>query len=307
MKSFLTFLSVLFVSFALVAPQAAEAKRFGGGKSFGQQKQITQQKKQAAQQQRQAAQQARDARVANSGASKWLGPLAGLAAGGFLAWMLFGDGFEGLQFMDILLFGLLAFGLFMIFRTMMARKQAVQPAHNPYQQQPEQAAQHYYAPADNQGTSNQATTRSGSSSFSDLVIGENLSENAQHQVAAPAWFDATRFAEDAKQHFVAVQKAWDAADASEIESYCTPELFAEISQMMAGMQAGENFTQVDDLHSEIVDQSIDGEYFIASVKFSGFIQEGQNEDAHSFNEIWHIRRLAAGEGNWQIAGIQQQN
>lgn len=305
MKSLLSVLSVLFISFALIAPQTAEAKRFGGGKSFGQQKQISQQKKQAAQQQRQAAQQARDTRVANSGASKWLGPLAGLAAGGFLAWMIFGDGFEGLQFMDILLFGLLAFGLFMIFRSMAARKQAAQPAHDSYQQ----PVQQYYAPSDNY-QAEQATTRPGSSNagdFTNVVIGANLSENAQHLDVAPAWFDAKRFAEDAKQHFVAVQKAWDLADASEIESYCTPELFAEISQMMTGMQAGENFTQVDDLDSEIVDQSIDGEYFVASVRFSGFIQEGQNEDAHSFNEIWHIRRLAAGEGNWQIAGIQQQN
>ena len=133
--------------------------------------------------------------------------------------------------------------------------------------------------------------------FKALMDGLGLDFIASH---------ADTFVEGAKQHFVAVQKAWDQADASEIESYCTPELFAEIKTLMQDMVPGENHTEIDTLYSELADQSFEGDYFIVSIRFSGFIKEERDAESHAFNEIWHIRRLAAGEGNWLIAGIQQQ-
>ena len=62
------------------------AKRFGGGKSFG--SAPSHQTRQAPQQTQAAPNQAgRQTPAAASGASRWLGPLAGLAAGGLLASM----------------------------------------------------------------------------------------------------------------------------------------------------------------------------------------------------------------------------
>jgi len=62
----------------------AHAKRFGGGKSFG--SAPSHQTRQAPQQTQAAPNQAgRQTPAAASGASRWLGPLAGLAAGGLLA------------------------------------------------------------------------------------------------------------------------------------------------------------------------------------------------------------------------------
>ena len=96
----------------------AHAKRFGGGKSFG--SAPSHQTRQAPQQTQAAPNQAgRQTPAAASGASRWLGPLAGLAAGGLLASMFMGDGFEGIQFMDILIFGLIAF---LLFRFLAARR-----------------------------------------------------------------------------------------------------------------------------------------------------------------------------------------
>jgi predicted lipid-binding transport protein (Tim44 family) len=46
------------------------------------------------------------------GASRWLGPLAGIAAGGLLASMFMGDGFQGMQIMDFLIMALIAFLVF---------------------------------------------------------------------------------------------------------------------------------------------------------------------------------------------------
>ncbi|SFR54849.1 Tim44 domain-containing protein [Thiomicrospira sp. ALE5] len=312
MKNGLLVFASLVLGAILIMPQPADAKRFGGGGSFGKQhsmpahqRQQQQQQRQQRQEQQQQRQAQRQQAVANSGTSRWLGPLAGLAAGGLLAWMFFGDGFDGLQFMDILLFGALAFGLFMLFRAWRARQSGqyagAAGAAAPQERAP---APTQYREAPTASPVNQSPQYDPN--YSGSMIGSGLGINALHHVDTPTWFNPDAFVEGAKQHFLSVQKAWDQGDASEIESYCTPELFAELKSMMDEIVVGENYTEIDTLNSELVDQSIDGDYFVVSIRFSGYIKESRDDDAHAFNEIWHIRRLQAGEGNWQIAGIQQQ-
>jgi len=309
MKTFLMSMVALVLSFGLTVPQPAEAKRFGGGGSLGQQKSMPAQQRQQtppAQQQAVPARQAAPAAgaAAASGSAKWLGPLAGLAAGGLLAWMIFGEGFEGFQIMDFLLIALLILGVVMFLR-MRRRNAATEPAYAGAEHRAPQAPVSQPETVQTRQASPMQSA-SASSNTSGSMIGSALGLNALHHVESPSWFDAGSFTEGAKSHFIAIQKAWDAADATEIRSYCTAELFAELEAMMADMQPGENHTEVDTLYTEIVDQSIDGGFFVVSMRFSGFIKESQTEEAHAFNEIWHIRRLAAGEGNWEIAGIQQQ-
>ncbi|MBE0494081.1 MAG: Tim44 domain-containing protein [Thiomicrospira sp.] len=305
MKTALFSMAALVLSLTFMLPQPAEAKRFGGGGSFGKQKSMPAQQRQAPTQQQQAAQTPRQAATAGqaaSGSAKWLGPMAGLAAGGFLAWMIFGEGFEGIQFFDILLVALIIFGLMMFLRARQ-RQQRTLAYEQGSQTQTRQPHQSMYDPA-------------SSASDSDMskpneplvpVIGSGLSDYAQHGVNAPDWFDEASFVEGAKQHFMAIQTAWDRGNAAEIESYCTPELFAELQSLMQQVQAGENHTEVDTLYTQVLDQSLEDGYFVVSLGFSGFIKEDRNEPAHAFNEVWHIRRLAKGEGDWQIAGIQQLN
>ena len=105
------FLSIaLALCLGLTLSLDASAKRLGGGKSLGSapSHQTTQMNKQQAAPAPAAGTAAAAARPA-SGASRWLGPLAGIAAGGLLASMFMGDGFEGMQIFDILIFGLIAF------------------------------------------------------------------------------------------------------------------------------------------------------------------------------------------------------
>ena len=83
MQRFLSIAMVLCL--ALTFSFEAHAKRFGGGKSFGsapshQTRQATPPAQQAA-----PAPGRQQPAAAASGASRWLGPLAGLAAGGLLA------------------------------------------------------------------------------------------------------------------------------------------------------------------------------------------------------------------------------
>lgn len=315
MKPSFTALLVVFFSLFSVA-QVADAKRFGGGSSFGYSKSVPSKSYNKAPA---AAPKAAPTSTAAAGAKSrpgMMGILGGLAAGGLLAALFMGDGFEGIQIMDILLFALLAFVLFKLFRHFAGRQRPAE-AHSAYQPHHESASQrhsqrqaHAEPKAEEPAYQREATPAynpdSGESIFGSS-LGEGVSDNAMPVTETPAWFNAEEFVEGAKGHFVTLQKAWDNADVSEIESYCSPALFEAIKKEMQGVQAGDNHTVVDTLDAEVADMAIDGEYFIVSIRFSGFIEEDAKEGAHAFNEIWHIRRLANDEGTWQVAGIQQNN
>ncbi len=309
--SFALFLVVFFALFTI--SQAADAKRFGGGKSFGYSKSVPSKSFNKSSSKQQTAPKAAPA-AASAGAksrSGMMGVLGGLAAGGLLAAMFMGDGFEGLQIMDILLFALIAFVLFKLFRHFTGRSRtghASQPAyqanHEAVNDQPVQPQSEPIVSREAHHSEQASNPKTGESIFGSN-LGGAVSEKAAHVNEAPDWFNAESFVEGAKGHFVTLQNAWDSADLSEVESYCSPELFEAIKQEMQGMQAGDHHTVVDTLDAEIADMVIDGDYFIVSIRFTGFIKEADSEDAHAFNEIWHIRRLANDEGTWQVAGIQQ--
>ncbi|MBT9530494.1 MAG: hypothetical protein IV111_10025, partial [Pseudomonas sp.] len=156
----------------------ANAKRLGGGKSFGSapSHQATQ-TRQTAPTATAAAPMAGKAAAA-SGASRWLGPLAGLAAGGLLASMFMGDGFEGMQMLDMLIIALIAFLAFRFIAS--RRKQQAQPAMAggvPYQRDMPQSA-----PAS--------------------IFGGSSAASVKAPIKAPAWFNETSFVNAGREHFL---------------------------------------------------------------------------------------------------------
>jgi len=92
MKRILMMLTIAFTCLSLFST-VAEAKRLGGGSSFG--KQRTMPTRQAQQAPARPAPAAAPAPAAPAG-NKWLGPLAGLAIGAGLASMFMGGGMGGL-------------------------------------------------------------------------------------------------------------------------------------------------------------------------------------------------------------------
>lgn len=307
-KTLLTAMVTIISVGLLSAPGDVEAKRFGGGMSLGKQSSgMQRQARPPAQAQRpaQGQTQAAPARpnAAAGGASRWLGPLAGLAAGGLLASLFFGDAFEGLQIMDLLLIVLLAVGAFMLFR--MWRRHQAAPAAAPagaggvYPRQAPAPAYGRHAPPDSAST----PARSGSG-FLHPVMGEQGGA-AHGDTDAPAWFDDAGFLEGAKTHFIRLQAAWDQSDFRDIRDYTTPQLFAEL-QRERQRSAGSQYTEVVRLDAELVGVRREGDLVLASVLFSGLIREDEGGVAEAFREIWHVQHdWAAPAGDWHIAGIQQ--
>ena len=307
MKTLFAVLIAAVVAGMALAPDHAEAKRFGAGKSFGKQYTMPRQAtppRQATQtpaRQQPAAGQTRP----QSGMGRWLGPLAGLAAGGLLASLFFGDAFEGFQVMDFLLIAALIFGGFMLFKMLRGRA----------------------APAARGGPVGAgAGVGSGPSAVRDGGVGTNpfhgmpgmSGSTAPGPAAAPsaatasagpevpAWFDDAAFAEGAKTHFIRLQAAWDASDFRDIREYTTPQLFAELKREREAMGEAPNYTEVVTLSAELLSVQRDKDQVVASVRFSGLIREEEQGSAKPLDEVWHVAHdWDTPDGDWLISGIQQ--
>ena len=126
MKRFLSIAMALCIG--LTMSLDANAKRFGGGKSSGaapthQTSQMAPSSAAGGAAATAGAAGAAGVAAKAGGASRWLGPLAGIAAGGLLASMFMGGGFQGMQIFDILIMAVIAF---LIFRFIAARRRKQQ-------------------------------------------------------------------------------------------------------------------------------------------------------------------------------------
>lgn len=277
MKSVLSLFMALCISLTFALD--AHAKRFGGGKSFG--SAPSHQTRQAQPQQRtdNAAQAGRQQPAAASGASRWLGPLAGLAAGGLLASMFMGDGFEGIQFMDILIFGLIAF---VIFRLIAARRRQQQPAmagHAPMQREmPQQPS----------------------------IFGSSSAAVASAPVInAPAWFNEQSFVGAAREHFLSLQQHWDANEMDKIAEFVTPQLLEFLKRERAEIGDAYQSTYVDDLQIQLDGVDDNAEKTTATLTFVGVSKNSRFDQGEPFSESWRMERAQGENQPWLVAGIRQ--
>jgi len=281
MRWLLPFFAV-FLMVGLAVPDA-EARRMGGGKSFGA---APMHKSQPAQRQTPQQQQANPRNqqqnpAATSGASRWLGPLAGIAAGGLLAAMLFGDGFQGLQLFDILIFGLFAFVLFKLFR----RRSA--PA---MQRQPHPAG----GPT---GGAHQQNWPSHTAASQPMAA-------APVTMQAPDWFDADSFLKGAEEHFYTLQRHWRDGDVDGMAEYLDPAVLQQIMAARAEAPPSSNgFVEELEVRLEGIEQR-DGRT-IATVGFTGLDRDFPADEGERFDESWRLERADGENQPWIICGIRQ--
>ncbi|MFI9651255.1 Tim44 domain-containing protein [Guyparkeria halopsychrophila] len=275
----------------------AEAKRFGGGKSFG----FQGQKSSQTTNQRQSTTDQKATRSPGAGLG---GLFAGLAAGGLLAWMFMGGAFEGFQPMDFLVILLLAAGAFLLIRHLRGGAMGTRPAYagasrpEPMVEQPTHQARASNETLD--GPNNgKAGVRPGS-----LMDEFGFGGTSGYQ--PPNWFDETRFLGAARTHFTNLQLAWDANRMEDIREFVTPELFRELVRERAALGDAENVTEVLDLEVSLEDLGEEGRDLIAAVRFTGHVREDREANAKALDETWLVsRNLDEADANWLIAGIRQ--
>jgi len=120
----------------------------------------------------------------------------------------------------------------------------------------------------------------------------------------PADFDVAGFESAAKQNFVLLQDAWDRADTAVLRDMTSDAMLAEIQQQLASRDAGQEYrTTVISLSAKLLGIEETDANYMASVEFTGSIQDTIGAEPEAFEEVWNITKSKS-VGGWVVAGIQ---
>jgi len=277
MNRLLTFALAAILGLSMLGmAETADAKRFGSGSSFGQQRMAPAQP--AYSSQRQAVPQ-QPATASQRGSSRpgFMGMLGGLALGGLLGALFFGGAFEGINLFDILVIG----GLVFLAITLLKRNAA---------------------PREAMAWSGQGATSQG--------------WEAQQPVARALrpQIDENHFLQAARDIFVRMQSAWDKQDIDDIRHFCTAEVAGKIEADLQGMGGIRTHNEVGMLDGSIVDSWIEADHEWVAVEFTAMLREQEldaegsttGETTHEVHETWIFRHDPQSEDpTWYLAGIQQ--
>lgn len=289
MKRFLSIAMALCIGLTM-SLDANAAKRFGGGKSSGaapthQTSQMAPSSAAGGAAATAGAAGAAGAATKASGASRWLGPLAGIAAGGLLASMFMGDGFQGMQIFDILIMAVIAF---LVFRFIAARRRK---------------QQEHMAPA---GAPMQREVFEQKPAAMGSIFGGSAAPAAARPVInAPAWFNENNFIEAARNHFQSLQQHWDANEIDKIAEFVTPQLLEFLKRERADLGDGFQSTYIDNLQVQLDGVDDRADKTIATLTFSGVSKSSRFDQGEVFSESWNMERPQGENQPWLVAGIRQ--
>lgn len=317
-KQFGLLFSLLLGLFLSIGPISdAEAKRFGGGASFGSRASHSSTYKRqanampAAPSASQAQAMARNNSV-RDGLSRrggLMGMLGGLAIGGLLGSLLFGGAFENINFMDIALFAGVAY---LLYRLLAARRRTLtpQPAYQRSAEPLSGPVNSDYAPPP-VAPSAPATRDAGPTLESrdwfrgGLKSDYNSGEPDFNQASMPAGFDQAGFLAGAKLAYQDLQKAWDARDLAAVRRLATDGMYVEIEARIKEIGA-DNRTTVLKLEAELLEARDVGDQLEAVVLFDGILREADDDQPRQVREVWHFTKPRdAQQPTWFLDGIQQ--
>lgn len=320
MKKTLSLMAMVFaLGLSTVAMDAEAARRIGGGKSVGMQRDATPAKAptttpaQTPSAAPGAAAAAAPAAAAASSRSKWLGPIAGLAAGiGLMALashLGFGEAMANMLMIGLLIMAVLAVVGFVMRKRAMARASssggmayAGAGAGGAAPQAPSYANAYQTAmPA----PAAPSTGAMGSSIGSGIGagIGEGVGAPAGNRI--PADFDVAGFVRNAKVNFIRLQAANDAGNLDDLRQFTTPEMFAELKMDLSDRGAAAQHTDVVRIDGDVIDVEENADGYVVSVRFTGETREDGSTTTEAFDEIWHLTKPRHGNSGWLLAGIQQ--
>ena len=275
MKGFIVSAIAVAACALTLAVDDAQAARLGGGRSLGAQRQIAPPARQATPPSQQPA-------SAPQPGNRWLGPLAGLAAGLGLGWLFAQGGFGSA--IGVLLVALIAGAIVTALMRLLARSQ------------PQGARLQYSGFGDETVPAPPPSQLPGNAVQPDY--------RSQFAPSIPASFDVDGFLKEARRNFLRLQDANDRGDLVRLRQVTTQEMFDAL-KAGAGDRSGHQQTDVIRLDASLLEVVTEGDLHWASVRFSGSIREEANAAAEPFEEIWNLCKPVNGSSGWVLAGIQQ--
>ena len=249
----------------------------------------------AAQQRNQAA---RESLAQRGGLTRFLG---GMALGGLLGALFFGGGFEHINFLDILIFGGIAF---LLFRLLAARRQGAERVVTPG------GGYSGSMDADPVYGRQSSAPSSGSVGFDTDILsrktgaGADLASN--DTIAVPSDFDAPAFLSGAKAAYRMMQKAWDQGDLADLRGLATDKVFAELQDQIRARGDAPNQTEVLKIETELLEVRDIGPDREATVLFDVLMREASDDRPSQVREVWHFTRPRhSSQPTWFLDGIQQ--
>ncbi len=303
------------VLMTLGAVQDAEAKRLGGGQSFGSKPGYSapyQRSTPPASAANPATSAAASPAMAQNAVQRQslanrgglMGMLGGLAIGGLLGALLFGGAFENINFFDIaVLLGVAALAYFLFSSLRRRGAPTARPAGVAYGSTVPGAAP---------GDADEPVMRRESAGDAPRAGGWGavLGSGSEAALTVPPGFDTAGFLDGAKRAYRMLQEAWDGGDLSELRGLTTDDVFAELQDQLRA-RAGENRTEVIRLDAQLLEARQSGNDLEASVLFEAFLREvddarGPEERGELVREVWHFTRPAnSRQPTWFLDGIQQ--
>ena len=294
MKKWISLLAVVMTLGLGAAHFDAEAKRMGGGKSFGMQRQSAPPAKAPAAPTATPAAAGAGAAAAGTGRS-WMGPIAGLAAGIGLMALASHLGFgEGMA--NMLMIGLLIAAAVAVFGFIMRKRAQAQQGGSG-------GLAYAAAGANRQSTPDANALRTPLNAGGGSMIGSAVGGGVASSI--PADFDVAAFERNAKVNFIRLQAANDAGNLDDIRAFTTPEMFAELQTDLSDRGAATQHTDVVQINAEVLEVEEGPALYVVSVRFTGETRENGAALAESFDEIWHLTKPRHANGGWLLAGIQQ--
>jgi predicted lipid-binding transport protein (Tim44 family) len=302
-KTLALFAAVLALGLTATAFDA-EARRLGGARSSGLQRQAVTPPAAPSNVTRSTSQAAPATAPTAAGAAaaaprrSWMGPIAGLAAGLGLAALASHFGF-GEALANVLTIALLAMAVLFVVGFVMRKRAGQGPALAGAGGQPGPFARSQPAPMQPQGGS-LIGSRIGAG------LGAGLGAAAQPTASPiPADFDTAGFVRNAKSQFLALQAANDARDLDRLRDYLTPEMFEVVREEILERGTQPQRTEVFGLEAQVLEVAQESERYIVSVRFTGSVREQPGAAPEPLDEVWHLAKPRWGDGGWVIAGIQQ--
>lgn len=304
---------VMGMSINLFIADDAEARRLGGGRSFGSGSRFSSPAQRTPPSRQSTAPtapaQQRNANLKQSFANRGglMGMLGGLAIGGLFGALLFGGAFENINFFDILILAGIAFLLYKLFAARRRRAQAhaavasgagamsaARTAAGGYQQRPSMAGRREF------------DTDLLFKGTSTAAAGGQLQQPSER----PAGFDERSFMHGAEQAYSQLQASWDKGDLTDIRNLTTDAVFKELESQLRERQ-GENRTEVLKLRTQLLEVKEQAGQWQAAVLYDALLREvdeisGTRPDAQRVREVWIFVRPARSEQpTWYLDGIQQ--
>jgi predicted lipid-binding transport protein (Tim44 family) len=320
-KKFAAIISLAALAILLVL-SLAEAKRLGGGSSFGSKPSYSRSYSKPVAPSTGAAQPAAPKVAPPSAAapvtsvaapqpsffSRFGMGLGGLMVGGLIGSMLFGGGAGGWGGGGIGILEILLIGLVIFFAVKLLRRRSSGPDTSADAGQSPPAP-----PADIRSQAEQSwdALRSQPESGGTGAFGAAPTQPGQPEAQAeapvvPPGFNVPEFLEGAKTVYARLQHSWDRRDLNDIALFTTPEVLDEIKRQAAADPTPSK-TELLLINARLLEFREEARDTVTSVYFDVLMREDATEERpKQVREVWHFSRpTGSTDANWRLEGIQQ--